>query len=245
MQRSGRAHRRALLVIGLLLLSSACATAPTPPQPPKIVFEDTTRDFGHVEQGAAVRHQFTFHNGGGLDLTIDNVRASCGCVATTTASRAIVAGGSGAIQVTFDTGREVGRTVRTITVYSNDPTSPVTALTLRGDIDADVAAEPPQLYLGHVRAGQTVPSELRIVTPRDGASVGAVEASGPVIEATATDPSRRHIRVAVRKDAPAGRFREQLSVRITSARHPLVTIPIAGTVDADGLSTGSTVEHKW
>lgn len=232
------------MVIALLVLSSPCATAPrTPRQPPKIVFEDSTHDFGHVEQGTAVQHLFAFHNGGGLDLTIDNVRASCGCVATTTASRAIVAGGSGGIEVTFDTAREVGRTVRTITVYSNDPASPVTSLTLRGDIDADVAAEPPQLYLGHVRAGQTVSSELHIVTPRAG--VSAVETNGPVIEAAATDASRRHIRVAVRKDAPAGRFREQVLVRTSSARHPLVTIPVSGTVDADALSTSSTVEHKW
>jgi hypothetical protein len=246
MPASARANRRAVLGIGLFLFSGACAPAPlTPPQSPKIVFEETMHDFGHVEQGAAVRHQFTFRNGGGLDLTIANVRASCGCVATVSAARGIPAGASGTIQVTFDTAREVGHTVRTITVDSNDPVSPVTSLTLRGEIDADVTAEPSQLYLGHVRAGQTVSTEVRVVTTHDGTvNVGGIEAGGPVIEATAADLSRRRIRVAVRKDAPAGRFTEQLFVRTTSARHPLVTIPIAGTVDADALSTGSTVEHN-
>ena len=246
MRSRGGADRSALLVTVLLSTYIGCTTAPrTPPQPAKIVFEHITHDFGRAAQGATVQHQFPFRNAGGLALTIATVRASCGCQATLAAAAELAAGEGGTIQVACDTAHVLGHTVRTITVDSNDPVNSVTVLTLRGEIDADASAEPARLYLGHVRAGQTMPTEVRVVTPHDGAVVvEAIEADGPVIAAAATDPSRRRIRLAVRKDAPAGRFSERLFVRSSGGRQPLITIAIAGTVDGAALPTRAMEEHR-
>lgn len=219
------------------MLFTACGSvggpAPLATQPPKIVFPATTTyEFGRIEQGTKVVHVFPFENAGGLDLTIDNLRASCGCTAALTAARTVTPAHGGTIEVTYDTARDVGHTTRTVTVYTNDPTTPVTTLIVRGDIVTDVAVDPPQLYLGHLRAGQTARNELRLVAAQTAnLTVSAIEASGTVLDARVQDSAGRRIRIAINKDAPIGRFAETLLVRTSSARQPLLTVPVTGIVD--------------
>jgi hypothetical protein len=147
-----------------------CGCTPSePPPPPKISLAETSYDFGRVAQGAPVSHTYAFHNAGGLDLTIDNVHASCGCTVATPSSRVLHPGDDGGIAVTFDTSRDVGRKTHTLTVYSNDPAQPVTTLSLR---------------------------------------------------------------IAIKPDAPPGRFKDTVTVRTSSPRQPTLAIPVVGFVDA-------------
>ena len=190
-------------------------------------------DFGRVRQGIEVAHAFTFRNAGGLDLIIDNVRTGCGCTAALTSARTIPAQQQGSVAVAFDTAREFGRRTRTVTVYSNDPAQPVATLTLVGDVDAELAADPPELYLGHVRRAQTARNTVRLVAPRT--AVGRLETSGRVIEAVVRDPlpgtTDRQLSITIRKDAPLGPFKEAVVVHPQAARLPGLTIPVSGVVD--------------
>src|ERR1041385_5530813 len=69
-------------VVVVSLLSVSCVPGP-PPQPPKLEFVALRHTAGHVNAGETVTHTFEFRNAGGLDLSIDNVRAACGCTAAT------------------------------------------------------------------------------------------------------------------------------------------------------------------
>jgi uncharacterized protein DUF1573 len=207
------------------------------------VFDQTSYDFGDVEQGARVAHTYTFRNDGGLDLTIDNVRAFCGCTAAVASARVVSPGGAGRIEVTFDTARDFGRTPRSITVYTNDPLQPVTTLALVGNVDADVAVDPVDLYVGHLRRGEAARNSARVLAPHGAVAVGPVEAHGRVIEAALREPAAgaaaRLVRIAIQKDAPVGRFKEDVVVHTNSPRRPLVTLAVTGVVDGDsGLATG-------
>ena len=44
-----------------------------------LILLETTFDFGKIPQGKPVIHNFTFKNGGNIDLKLVNVQASCGC----------------------------------------------------------------------------------------------------------------------------------------------------------------------
>lgn len=241
----------------IAMVAAACnplgTSSETPQRPPKIVFRESTHDFGHVEQGMPVRYVYAFRNAGGLDLTIENVRAPCGCRATLIsavgAGRVITARGEGAIEATCETALDLARTTRTITVYSNDPAQPVATLTLRADIDADVAADPPQLYVGHLARGQVAPNDVRVVaTDPAAAAVGPVETRGRVIDAGLRDPAPgttgKRIRIAIKQEAPPGRFRESVLVRTNSPRRPVLTIPVTGVVDGDAASSSRVPEKK-
>ena len=218
-------------------LSAACERwgfAP-PLQPPRLVFAETTYDFGRTPQGTAVTHTFAFRNAGGLDLRIDHLRTSCSCTAAVAPARPVSAGGEGAIEATFDTRDDFGRRTRTITVYSNDPAQAVITLTLRGDIDAEVAADPPQLYVGHLHRGENAANDVRLVVGSSAAvTFGPVEASGAVVESflreAGAGAAGKRLSVAIKPDAPLGHFRETVAIHTTSRRRPLLTIPVTGTV---------------
>ncbi|MFQ5665786.1 MAG: DUF1573 domain-containing protein [Candidatus Binatia bacterium] len=241
---------RAILLLTALAAAAeglvACrpsAAPPTAAQPPKIVFQETTYDFGHTERGTTVRHTYVFRNAGGRDLSIDNVQASCACTAAAAPVRPVGAGGIGRVTATLDTSNGFGPTTRTITVYSNDPAQPVTTLVLHGSIDAPVAAVPPQLYTGHLRRGERAPREVRLIVGAEATAIAAIDTTGTVLDASVRNArpgmTGRRIRVRIKADAPSGPFKETLVVRAKNRRQPVLTIPVTGIVDGNAPSSAS------
>jgi hypothetical protein len=229
-----RALSTAVLAVALGTLADACAQPSTPPpavQAPKIAFEGTEYDFGAVDRATRITRRFSFRNTGGLGLKLDNVRASCGCAATASTAVAIPPGASGAVEVTCDTADTFGPQNKTVTVYSNDPTQPVSRLTLSGRVRAEAAADPPRVYVGHLGRGQTALNEVRILGE---VAAGRVETNGKSVEATLGDtPKGRRLRIAIKKDAPLGAFAEVATLPTGSPRHPLLAVPITGVVDGN------------
>src|SRR5262249_29698371 len=158
-----------------------------------------------------------------------NVRASCGCTAAVTSTRVVPPGSEGHIEVTFDTARDLGHKPRSITVYTNDPTQPVTGLILLGSVDADVALDPIDLYVGHLHRGESATSRARVLTaPNAAVADGPLETGGRVLTATLRSPTAgaatRSVDVSIQKDAPMGRFNEEVVVHTNSPRRPRLTL---------------------
>jgi hypothetical protein len=231
----GRALATAVLAVALATLAHACAQPSTlrpARQAPKITFESTAFDFGAVDQATEVVHRFAFRNSGGLELKLDNVRPSCGCTAAASTTAGVPPGASGSVGVTCDTANASGPLTETVTVYSNDPTEPVSTLTLSGRVRADAAADPPRLYVGHLGRGQIAANDVRIVG--EVASAGPIETIGKSVAATLTDtPNGRRLHVGVKDDAPLGAFTDTLTIPTGSARHPLLAVPVTGVVDGN------------
>ena len=86
---------------------------------PKIVFTDTTFDFGTITEGAKVTHVFKFKNEGQGDLIIASATASCGCTKPTFPHEVKHPGDTGSISVTFDSSNKQGKLDKRITIVSN------------------------------------------------------------------------------------------------------------------------------
>jgi hypothetical protein len=232
-----------LLTVALAFVACAGGGPPAPSaSAPRIAFDETRFDGGAVDAGSRVVHSYRFTNVGGLNLVIDNVRPSCNCSAAVPGSRVVAPQGHGTVAVEFDTTDVVGPQEKTISVYSNDPAQPVTMLTLAAAVRADVAADPPHLYVGHLRRGQTAPTTSRIVGR---ASVASVEAAGTHIDAAlggGTDARARQIAVTVKNDAPLGSFEEVVTVRTGNAHRPVLQIPVGGVVDGDVIATPAQLD---
>jgi len=235
-------------VLAGALAVTACnpAGGPAPPPPPKIAFQETTYDFGHAAQGTSVSHTYRFRNVGGLDLAIDNTRPSCQCTAAVTPQHLVPPGGEGTVDATLDTTDDFGSVARTIMVYSNDPSQPVTTLTLSGHVDAEVAADPPHVYVGHVLRGQAAPNEIRLLGAVTTGPDVAVETNGTVLAANvhaAPSGKEAQLHVSIKSNAPLGRFAETVSVHTASLRRPVLRIPVTGIVDVAAAVTPAA-EHK-
>jgi len=100
-----------------------------------ISFDTLTFNFGTINQGDVVSHNFKFKNTGKSDLLIRKIKSSCGCTATAPESKVIPKGKTSSIKATFNSRGKVGKQHKTITVITNDPDHPETILRVTGYVN--------------------------------------------------------------------------------------------------------------
>jgi hypothetical protein len=223
-----------LAALALVALPVAAGAAP------RIAGESGTFAFGAVERGTRVEHTFVLPNAGDAQLVVDQVKTTCGCTVAVVSAREIPPGGAARIAVSLDTAGLGGPTTKVISVHTNDPDRPVVSLALTGDVLADLLVAPDALYLGRVRRGEPARRELLVTRGRPGSAavVTAVEPSSGIVRARlerrADGPGQRLL-VALDPRAPLGRFHDELRLRTTSARQPVLTVAVFGSVEGDVL----------
>ena len=235
-RRAARAHRAWAVLFALVALAGCGPEGGTPPQPPKLSFASSAQELGTVAQGEPFQHRFEFRNDGGSALVIHNVKTACDCAAALAQESVVAPGASGSIEVRCNSDHSHGRVQRTVTVYSNDPARPVLTLTIGGEVDPDAVADPPALYLGHVRRGQRSENEARLFA-RAPEALRLATGGGAVLDASLQPAdsagTARSLAVAIKPDAPLGRFSETVRVATNSPKHPLLKIDVVGFVDGD------------
>jgi len=85
----------------------------------KIVFEENAFDFGEIVQGEKVMHSFKFTNEGSANLIVTSVRGTCGCTIPKWSKEPIPPGGSGEVEIVFDSDGKSGIQSKDITVVTN------------------------------------------------------------------------------------------------------------------------------
>ncbi len=101
---------------------------------PRMIFDHYNYDFGHLHRGKKVQHTFLFTNLGDKDLVVSEVHASNGCKILKYPEQIVGPGEGGSVVVKVKTKGAVGIQHRTITIYSNDPVTPVIILGMHGMI---------------------------------------------------------------------------------------------------------------
>jgi hypothetical protein len=99
--------------------AAAPATPPANPNGPSFKFESEEFDFGKLEQGQSVSHDFKFKNTGKEPMVINDATATCGCTKPTFAKEPIKPGATGVISVTFNSTGKMGAQDKAITITSN------------------------------------------------------------------------------------------------------------------------------
>lgn len=100
----------------------------------KIVFEETTHDFGSFKEAAGPQKTtFKFTNTGAVPLVLSNVRASCGCTTPKWTREPVAPNASGEIQVSYNPKNRPGSFNKTVTVSSNAENSSV-VLRIKGTV---------------------------------------------------------------------------------------------------------------
>jgi hypothetical protein len=92
-------------------------------------WNETIFDFGTIEQGTPVNHEFEFVNTGSEPLIISTVQVSCGCTVADYTKEAIAPGAKGYVKATYNAAK-AGAFTKTVTVQANSSENPV--LTLKG-----------------------------------------------------------------------------------------------------------------
>ncbi len=98
-------------------------------------FETDEIDYGKIAQNANGLRKFKFKNIGKSALIISSISSSCGCTVPNYPKEAIQPGGTGEIEIKYDTAI-LGGFMKTITVFSN-ATEPQKPLHIKGIVSKE------------------------------------------------------------------------------------------------------------
>lgn len=87
----------------------------------EMVFSEKEYDFGTLNDGDKVTHDFTFKNTGNKDLIITNAVGSCGCTVPEYPKEPIPPGQTAKIKVSFNSTGKKGQQHKSVTISANVP----------------------------------------------------------------------------------------------------------------------------
>ena len=149
---TGRDIHRAIIVAVALLLTSVVGTAqsrtllsrsaldslvrPQVSAKGEVIYvEPGPRELGIVDANSLVVVQFKLHNTSSADITITDIRSTCGCLRIKSKPTLLAAGKSIAIDAEFNPARRNGRFEHDILLYTSlDQSYPTSRLTVIGEV---------------------------------------------------------------------------------------------------------------
>lgn len=123
------------LLICVLGLSWFQGQAQNDIQAGTIQFSANVINYGTIEKDSDPFREVTITNIGNYPLIINSCRASCGCTVPNCPVEAIPPKKKSVIKVRYNTSN-IGAFNKTITVYSNDQSNPVTLIRIHGEVKA-------------------------------------------------------------------------------------------------------------
>lgn len=85
-------------------------------------FDDEMFDFGTINEGDVVTHNFTFTNTGDEPLVITKAKGSCGCTIPNPPKEAIAPGEKGEMMVKFNSNGKKNNQMKTVRITANTKT---------------------------------------------------------------------------------------------------------------------------
>ena len=143
--------------------TSVGADAPPVARPPcaQIEFDSVTFDFGKVDSGTVIKHDFIFTNTGTATLEIKDVHPACGCTLVGTWDKSVESGKTGRIPLQFNSTNYGGEVTKWAYVTCNDCTNSNLALKIKGFIWRPFELSPPFAVFNLLSDSQT--NEVRSI----------------------------------------------------------------------------------
>jgi hypothetical protein len=105
-------------------------------------FMETEFDFGTVDEGTVVEHEYKFTNTGSAPLIVVNAKGSCGCTVPTWSKDPIAPGAEGMMLVKFNTNGKPNAQTKTVTIKANTE-SGTESIRIKGFVTPKVKAAGP------------------------------------------------------------------------------------------------------
>jgi hypothetical protein len=228
-----------LLIIAASLLLGARANA-------QLKWEQMSVDLHPTYSDTTAVAHFKYENIGTAPIHFNAVRTSCGCTAAKPAKEDVAPGEKGEITATLQIGDRIGVQQKTVTVETNDPKNPTTALQLKATIPALLEVQPAFVYWDGVEPLK--PKTISVHAPKDSpVTKVTVTSSDPAIPAKVVPGSspkdwtisvepkdRAQLRAAtlsIQPDYPAGKPKPYYaSARVTNAPGSAPTPPPAAAL---------------
>jgi hypothetical protein len=208
---------------------------------PRVIVQETIKDFGVVNRGDRVTHEFRLDNAGSGILEITEVRPSCGCTVADY-DKTIAPGTNGVVKATMDTSNLKGGIAKAVRVYTNDPVNPELNLVMKANVKSQIEidpgyarfvavyGEPQKTIVEKVWSSEYPDIEiLKVQSPFDFVETSFREA--PEEERDKGVKGRQwQIAVKLDQDAPVGLMAHLIVVTTNHPELKTVPIPLSGFV---------------
>ena len=211
------------------LLSAMPSVAPSNIESgPRIRFATPEYDFGKINGGDVVKHEFFFTNVGSQTLEVSNVQPSCGCTTAGEWSRTVAPGKTGSIPIQFNSGTYSGPVEKSITVTCNDPNQPVVILQIKSTIWRPVDVAPQFAVIMVTSESPSNATTVRIVNNLDEPlTVSNPESNNRLFAAQLkTNQAGKEFELIIRTVPPleGANMQGQISLKTSSTNTPVVSV---------------------
>jgi Protein of unknown function (DUF1573) len=221
-------------IVAVMMWTTLAGYAARAEGAPKIVFDQTTYDFGVTSAVEAVEGKFTFTNTGDGVLKVEKPKPACGCTVASVIPDSLKPGEKGALTFTLNLTHAKGPTEKSITVPSNDPQNPSVKLAIKADVKPIFAVNPELLFLGDIAPGKTGTTSVevkrldgkKLAITKTEASKGFILSKVEPVESSQGQAAK--ITVEAKADGQPRRFSSMLLVYTEDATKPALTIPMTG-----------------
>lgn len=220
--------------------SARAAEAPADSSGPRIECSSTAWDFKEIGLKAPCVHVFKITNTGTATLMIINTAPSCGCTVPSMSRKAIPAGESEDLKVTYDSNRK-GSFHKTVTVTSNDPVHASVVLSIEGNVVSEVDVSPQWgvRWPAPIRREDLPTSSQRITVSTSKLEELKIEklesANASLVWKIVDGPDARTriILLSVKPDAPAGLLSANLVIHTNSSMQPVIDVQVHAEVTGE------------
>lgn len=190
---------------------------------PEMVISVTEFDFGVVNEGAVINHDFTVKNVGDADLRIERVVAGCSCIATDVPTAPILPGETATISIQLKTAGLRGSVQREMVVFTNESVRSDDTFILKGVVVPKVSVVPAYLNWGSVIKGERLPPPQKVtVSIREGENIkiGAIKSfsKGLVVEGIQGSETQKTFFVSLSEDIKIGELRDRVVIALNGGR---------------------------
>ena len=137
-----------LFVVFLALLAVGCDLKSK--SPARLQVKENHWSFGSVIVGDKLNHVFTLKNIGGKTLHIKGIEADCACTAAAPSKMTLRQGETTHLKVSLDTTDREGKLIKQVAIFSDDPVSPISSVTVEADIFPLFTVTPKYIHFGSI-----------------------------------------------------------------------------------------------
>jgi hypothetical protein len=212
---------------------------------PRLTIVEPLKDFGTVPKGEKIDWGFTIKNTGDADLQILAARPGCGCTVADF-DKVIKPGQTGKVTAHVDTTAFNGPIQKSVTVESNDPTTPSAQLSIHAIVKPYVEAYPAGFVRYSLLQGEAdtqsftlyseeeEPLEITgIDVPGDYVKATYAKIDKPADLATVGRAGQNQYKVSITvggPTAPIGPLADKIRIRTNSKHQPEYLVSVTGLV---------------
>lgn len=196
---------------------------------PRIEFAELNYEFGKVDSGEVVKHDFVFTNTGDQTLEIKDVRPGCGCTTAGNWDKQVEPGKTGKIPIQFNSGGYSGVVHKPVTVLCNDPTKQSLSLGLQGTIWRAFEIIPTYAVFNLMPEVQTNQTQtVRIISNNDQpVTVSDPACNNPAFKTelkTLREGKEFELRVTIDSSQIPGTTSAPITVKTSSDKMPVISL---------------------